>query len=128
MSQATQRSASVTVAVPARLHLGFLDLNGGLGRRFGGIGLAINDLAIGDLKTAVTVRHASRDGASGADAERALRHTEVMQQHLGRDDALHVSVDATVPPHAGLGSGTASGGFPDGTNARRAQVSARFTF
>jgi predicted sugar kinase len=27
--------ANVTVTVPARLHLGFLDLNGGLGRRFG---------------------------------------------------------------------------------------------
>jgi len=28
----------------------------------------------------------------------------------------------------GVGSGTASAGFPDGTNARRAQVSARWTF
>lgn len=101
MSQAAQRPASVTVAVPARLHLGFLDLNGGLGRRFGGIGLAISD-----LKTAVTVRRALRNGATGADAERALRHTEVMQKHLRIGEALHVSADATVPPHAGLGSGT----------------------
>ncbi|MFN9262008.1 MAG: hypothetical protein ACK6DY_00750, partial [Acidobacteriota bacterium] len=29
---------------------------------------------------------------------------------------------------AGLGVGTASGGFPDGTNARRAQISLRLTF
>jgi hypothetical protein len=29
---------------------------------------------------------------------------------------------------AGVGVGTASGGFPDGTNARRAQASVRFTF
>jgi beta-RFAP synthase len=72
-----------------------------LGRRFGGIGLAISE-----LQTALTVRHALRNAAAGADAERALRHTEVMQQHLGIDNALHVSVDATVPPHAGLGSGT----------------------
>lgn len=28
----------------------------------------------------------------------------------------------------GVGTGTACSGFPDGTNARRAQVSARFTF
>ncbi len=33
----------------------------------------------------------------------------------------------TLTPTA-YGAGTASGGFPDGTNARRAQVSARFTF
>lgn len=29
---------------------------------------------------------------------------------------------------AGMGTGSASQGFPDGTNARRAQVSARFVF
>ena len=33
----------VTVSVGARLHLGFLDLNGGLGRRFGSLGLAIDE-------------------------------------------------------------------------------------
>ena len=101
MSETAQRPASVTVAIPARLHLGFLDLNGSLGRRFGGIGLAISD-----LKTAVTVRRALRDEAAGSDAERARRHTDVMREYLGIDDTLHVSVDAAVPPHAGLGSGT----------------------
>ena len=40
MRTATQ---GVAVSVYARLHLGFLDLNGDLGRRFGGIGLAINE-------------------------------------------------------------------------------------
>jgi predicted sugar kinase len=43
--------AGITVAVPARLHLGFLDLNGRLGRRFGSIGLAISDLG-----TSITIR------------------------------------------------------------------------
>lgn len=38
------------------------------------------------------------------------------------------AVGNNISPVAGLGIGTASGGFPDGTNARRAQVSARFTF
>jgi hypothetical protein len=33
-----------------------------------------------------------------------------------------------LSPTTGFGVGRASGGFPDGTNARRAQVSARFTF
>ncbi|BDC52544.1 hypothetical protein F183_A48590 [Bryobacterales bacterium F-183] len=33
-----------------------------------------------------------------------------------------------IRPSNGLGNGTASQGFPDGTNARRAQVSARFVF
>lgn len=101
MDQAAQRLASVTVAVPARLHLGFLDLNGGLGRRFGGIGLAISD-----LETVVTARHASHNETTGPDAIRARRHTDAMQKHLGIGDALHVSVGETVPCHGGLGSGT----------------------
>jgi hypothetical protein len=33
-----------------------------------------------------------------------------------------------LTPTPGLGVGRASTGFPDGTNARRAQVSARFVF
>jgi len=33
-----------------------------------------------------------------------------------------------ISPLPGVGVGTASSGYPDGTNARRAQVSARFTF
>src|SRR5258708_30309614 len=36
------RAAQVVVFAPARLHLGFLDLDGGLGRRFGGLGLTID--------------------------------------------------------------------------------------
>lgn len=39
-----------------------------------------------------------------------------------------IASGTTIRQAAGLGNGTASGGFPDGTNARRAQVSARFTF
>ncbi len=32
----------IVVKTPARLHLGMLDLNGELGRRFGSIGVAIS--------------------------------------------------------------------------------------
>jgi hypothetical protein len=34
----------------------------------------------------------------------------------------------TIAPVAGTGLGSATGGFPDGTNARRAQVSLRYSF
>ncbi|TJV01967.1 MAG: GHMP kinase, partial [Mesorhizobium sp.] len=36
-------SNSVTIQVPARLHLGFLDLNGDTGRRFGSVGLPLSE-------------------------------------------------------------------------------------
>lgn len=91
----------MTVTVPARLHLGFLDLNGELGRRFGSIGLAI-----GGLRTRVVVSKATRMEVSGPDGARALRYVERLQAFLGLDGAYRVHVEESVPGHAGLGSGT----------------------
>jgi beta-ribofuranosylaminobenzene 5'-phosphate synthase len=91
----------VNVSAPARLHLGFLDLNGGLGRKFGSIGLAIDGFG-----TRLTLRRASAARADGPDAERAQRYLASMQRELGIDDAYHIKIASAVPPHAGLGSGT----------------------
>jgi beta-RFAP synthase len=96
----TAAIVSVTVSVPARLHLGFLDLNGGLGRRFGGVGLAIDQ-----LRTCLTVRPASHMHVSGPESERIRRHLEVMADFLALE-AHDAQVHEVVPAHAGLGSGT----------------------
>jgi beta-RFAP synthase len=94
-------SANVTVTVPARLHLGFLDLNGGLGRRFGSIGLAIHG-----LRTSITISAASRMGVTGPDNERVHGYLKTMQRALDSESAYHVRINEIVPAHAGLGSGT----------------------
>ena len=93
--------ASVTVTVPARLHLGFLDLNGGLGRRFGSIGLAING-----LKTSITFNAASQLRVTGPENERVRGYLQVMRRALDIETTCHVKIDEVVPAHAGLGSGT----------------------
>jgi beta-RFAP synthase len=92
---------SVTVTVPARLHLGFLDPSGMLGRRFGSIGLAIDGLS-----TRIAIRHATRTRVEGFDAERAAGHLETMRNFLRLADAHHVSVEQAVRAHVGLGSGS----------------------
>jgi beta-RFAP synthase len=92
---------SVTITTPARLHLGFLDLNGGLGRRFGSIGLAISG-----LRTRLTISRAAQSSAQGPDAERVARYLDAMQRRLRLAGHHHVKVNETVPAHAGLGSGT----------------------
>ena len=51
---------------PARLHLGFLDLNGGLGRTYGSIGLAVDAPA-----TEISVTRAADFAADRAPKERA---------------------------------------------------------
>jgi hypothetical protein len=38
------------------------------------------------------------------------------------------ATSGVLKPTPGLGAGNASAGFPDGTNARRAQLSARLVF
>jgi beta-ribofuranosylaminobenzene 5'-phosphate synthase len=93
--------ASVAVTVPARLHLGFLDLNGGLGRRFGSIGLAING-----LKTSITFKAASQLRVTGPENERVRGYLQTMQRALDIESTCHVRIDEVVPAHAGLGSGT----------------------
>lgn len=105
------RHQTICVQAPARLHLGFLDLNGGLGRHFGSIGLAVDS-------------HFTRLSLSQA--------TECLQSDIPVSDSTHnkitklinqfylslgkhipselrqsfVNIHSLIPEHAGLGSGT----------------------
>ena len=101
MRDDTPRPAAILVTVPARLHLGFLDLNGGLGRQFGGIGIAISN-----FKTSLVIRCATQTDVSGPENERVRQYLHTMERSLGHHDAHAVNVLQTVPAHAGLGSGT----------------------
>jgi beta-RFAP synthase len=92
---------AVTVTIPARLHLGFLDPAGQQGRRFGGIGLAVSG-----SQTRVVIRRAERTIVDGPERERVLRHLGAMRTRLGIRDAHHLTIGEMVPAHAGLGSGT----------------------
>jgi beta-ribofuranosylaminobenzene 5'-phosphate synthase len=91
----------VTVSVPARLHLGFMDLNGGLGRRFGGIGLALKELG-----TTITIKASAHTQVEGPDHERARSYLDSTRRRLGLNADYHLVVEEAVPAHAGLGSGT----------------------
>ncbi|MDI4664187.1 GHMP kinase [Xanthobacter autotrophicus] len=91
----------MTVRAPARLHLGFLDLDGAVGRRFGSLGIAIERPV-----TEVTVTRAAADAESGPDATRAARARDAARTALGIEQAFAVAVDAALPAHNGLGSGT----------------------
>ena len=93
--------ASITVTIPARLHLGFLDLNGRLGRRYGGIGLAVSH-----FRTRVSIRRAAANQVVGPEHDRVCRYVKKMNERLKLDDNYLVSVIDAPPVHAGFGSGT----------------------
>ncbi len=95
------RIPEVRVRAAARLHAGFLDLNGDLGRRFGSIGITLDRPA-----TVVRVRHAEALSVAGPSAERARRCVERLCETEGFSRRVELTVEEAIPEHAGLGSGT----------------------
>ena len=98
------RPTSVEVYAPARLHLGFLDLNGGLGRRFGGLGVTIEGFG-----TRLQMSRATTAAANGPAAARALEYLGRAATALGVPNDTRIAITQTCPEHAGLGSGTQLG-------------------
>ncbi|HEX7812738.1 MAG TPA: beta-ribofuranosylaminobenzene 5'-phosphate synthase family protein [Burkholderiales bacterium] len=94
----------VSITAPARLHFGFLDLNGSRGRRFGSIGLALDEPTV-----SVTAERASSFSVSGMQAARARKFADLMRRRFGLPADLHLNVERAIPEHAGLGSGTQLG-------------------
>ncbi len=91
----------VSVTAHARLHLGFLDLEGGLGRRFGCLGLAITDPV-----TKLRLARAPSLIVEGPEAERARRHILALAEAFGSPPLYRLTMEQAIPAHAGLGSGT----------------------
>jgi beta-RFAP synthase len=99
----------VEIGAPARLHLGFLDLHGGLGRSFGGVGLAIEGFGTRLKLERLGPGKAGEMEASGlgdAEAERAQNVLERASLAFGLAERHRVTLDCAIPSHAGLGSGT----------------------
>ncbi|MBX3605289.1 MAG: beta-ribofuranosylaminobenzene 5'-phosphate synthase [Piscinibacter sp.] len=99
--------AGASVRAPGRLHLGFLDPAGTLGRRFGSIGLVIDG-----FETEVELRRARTDQwqADTQDGEaelaRAVDWLQRMRRETGRTEPLQLRLRRALPVHAGFGSGT----------------------
>jgi beta-RFAP synthase len=94
---------SVRVEAPARLHLGFLDLNGDLGRRFGSLGLTIEGIATEvEISAAATLRV---EGPASARL-RALGCAADLIDRLGLPRGAGIRIIRVIPGHVGLGSGT----------------------
>jgi beta-ribofuranosylaminobenzene 5'-phosphate synthase len=91
----------VRVAASARLHLGFLDLHGGLGRKFGGLGLAIDG-----PQTRLTLTRAEETSVEGPHADRAASLLEKARSAFAPDLKARLVIHEAIPAHAGLGSGT----------------------
>ena len=99
--------AAVSVSAAGRIHLGFLDPSGTLGRRFGSLGLMVDH-----FQTEVAIASAARDewhadsAAAAAQLDRAIAHVQRLREQCGRGAPLALRLRSVLPAHAGLGSGT----------------------
>lgn len=96
-----ETASEVRVRAPARLHLGLIDMNGSLGRRFGSIGLAVDAPAF-----AMTLTPSDGLSAVGPEADRVLRYARESAALVGVPARAAITVTETMPSHAGFGSGT----------------------
>ncbi len=97
----SQAKTHIFVNTFARLHLGFLDLNGSQGRRFGSLGIGLNapdtyiELALG--------RDVFGEAATPTYVNKAK---QLILQHAQITQDVSIKVHREIPRHFGLGSGT----------------------
>jgi beta-ribofuranosylaminobenzene 5'-phosphate synthase len=95
---------TVFVTAPARLHLGFLDMNGSRGRRFGSVGLTLQGPCV-----EMSIQRAPSFEISGAQSARAELFAKALCRRFNLPDDFQITISRTIPEHVGLGSGTQLG-------------------
>ncbi|MGE5574854.1 MAG: beta-ribofuranosylaminobenzene 5'-phosphate synthase family protein [Ignavibacteria bacterium] len=91
----------VYVKTPARLHLGLIDLNGDMGRIFGGLGVAIdhpNVILEAQKSQTLTI--------SGEKTELTQNLATKFMETYKIKEKFAIDVKRVIPEHIGLGSGT----------------------
>ncbi len=93
-------SRAVFVEAPSRLHMGLIDPGGEFGRRFGGIGAALEAPSL-----LIEARPAERLSAEGGDQRLLVYARRYLDRHRIEEGAW-LRVHRSIPAHSGLGSGT----------------------
>jgi beta-ribofuranosylaminobenzene 5'-phosphate synthase len=93
--------SKITVTAPARLHMGFIDLSGSLGRQFGSIGVALNE-----IHTRLILTKSDKRSINGPSAQRADRCLTQLCEVMAVSDQVNIQIETAIPEHVGLGSGT----------------------
>ena len=84
--------------------MGFVDLSGSLGRRFGSVGLTLEGIGV-----SLTAQLARSISAVGPQAGRAERYAKSLQSQLDVPGGVRIEIEQAIPEHVGLGSGTQLG-------------------
>ena len=88
----------VQVKTPARLHLGLIDMNGDLGRMFGGLGVGIDHPNI-----IVEAQNAENFSVTGQETELATILAKRFFSANKVQPKVEINVVQAIPAHIGLG-------------------------
>jgi beta-ribofuranosylaminobenzene 5'-phosphate synthase len=91
----------VYVKTPARLHLGLIDLNGDLGRLFGGLGVGIDRPNV-----ILEAQQSETLSVTGEKAELVKALAKRFLETYNIKANASINVNQVIPEHTGLGSGT----------------------
>ena len=91
----------VYVKTPARLHLGLIDLNGDLGRIFGGLGVGINHPNV-----ILEAEQSENFAVTGEKTEQVTTLAKRFLEAYNIKANAAINVKQVIPEHSGLGSGT----------------------
>ncbi|MCW4006444.1 MAG: kinase [Candidatus Bathyarchaeota archaeon] len=91
----------VYVKTPARLHLGLIDLNGDMGRMFGGLGIGINRPNV-----VLEAQKASKLKVTGQETVLVTQLAKRFLDAYSIKSGAHIHVAEAISSHAGFGSGT----------------------
>ncbi len=97
----SEDSNSVSVIASARLHLGFMDMHGGLGRHFGSLGLCLSGIF-----TYLTAKKSDDIVIHGSSSNRCAEYVSRTLKALEIKSGVEVVIHEEIPEHVGLGSGT----------------------
>jgi len=96
-----EQTVKVYVKTPARLHMGLIDLNGDLGRMFGGLGVGIDRPNV-----VLEAQNSENFSITGKEAELATVLAKRFFSTYHVQAKVHINVKEAIPEHVGLGSGT----------------------
>src|SRR3974390_1456545 len=91
----------ITVKTGCRLHLGFLDLTGDLGRIYGSIGVALEN-----PKTVITVTETEELIIENGNRKKIFDFVEKFSKYYQVQPTVRIHLLESIPEHSGLGSGT----------------------